>query len=60
MKQYEIYMQCTSPIRLEAEKQISYITDDRPDKIIFLIGNEIVAEFCIEHIVGWRELKEDE
>lgn len=59
MKRYEVYTQYISPIRIEAEKIISYTADDKPSKIKFLIGDETVAEFYAEHIAGWKELEEE-
>lgn len=60
MRQYEVYIQYIPPIRIEAEKAVIHIINGKPIKIRFLLGDKTVAEFYVENIAGWRELKEGE
>ena len=60
MKQYEVYTQYMYPVRVEAEKVLTYSEGDKPIKIKFLVKEYTVAEFYAEHTAGWKELKDDE
>lgn len=60
MSQYEVYIPCTPPIKVEAEKVITYGVVNKPMSIKFLVKDKTIAEFYSEHIAGWKELKEDE
>lgn len=60
MKQYEVYTHYIAPVRIEAEKVITYSEGNKPIKIKFLVKEYTVAEFYSGHIAGWKELKEDE
>ena len=58
MKTYDVWtMNGLVEVKAEGIRRIT--VDDKPIKIYFYIGDEVVAEFYIEHVCGWSERKEE-
>lgn len=57
MRTYDVWtMNGIVEVKADGIRRLS--VDDKPTKIQFFIGDDIVAEFYPEHICGWVELKE--
>lgn len=52
MKIYDVYCQWGA-VTLKAERVERLSTNDKPTKTLFIVGDEIVAEFFCEHTAGW-------
>lgn len=58
MKKYTVWtMYGLVEVKAEGLRRIAI--DDKPIKICFYIGDEVVAEFYTDHICGWVERKEN-
>ena len=58
MKEYTVWtMNGLVEVRAEGIHRITKV--DKPIKIIFYIGDEVVAEFYTERVCGWAERKEE-
>jgi hypothetical protein len=58
MKTYDVWtMNGLVEVKAEGIRRITI--DDKPIKIYFYIGDEVVAEFYTDHICGWTERKEE-
>lgn len=54
MKEYTVWtMNGLVEVRAEGIRRITI--DDKPIRIIFYIGDEVVAEFYTERVCGWAE-----
>jgi len=59
MRTFEVYT-LWGISRVKAERIERHSKNDSPTKILFLVGDEIVAEFYCERVAGWMEVgKED-
>ncbi len=58
MKHFEIYSQW-GMTKINAERIERHSFNDKPSKILFMIGDEIVAEFYCDQIAGWVERESD-
>ena len=57
MKVYDVYYQWgVATVNAERVERLS--TNDKPTKILFIVGDEIVAEFFCENTAGWAERSE--
>lgn len=58
MRTYDVYCAWgVVTVKAEMVKRIS--ENDKPTKILFIVGDEVVAEFYCEHTAGWVERKEE-
>ena len=46
-------------VTVKAEGMRRIVVNNKPIKIYFYIGDEVVAEFYTDHICGWAERKEE-
>lgn len=54
MKVYDVYYQWgVATVNAERVERLS--TNDKPTKILFIVSDEIVAEFFCENTAGWAE-----
>lgn len=58
MRTYDVWT-TNGYVQVKAEEMRRYSVDDKPTKIIFLVDDEVVAEFYTEHMCGWAERKEE-
>lgn len=58
MKTYDVWT-AFGLVAVKAEGIRRITIDDKPIKIYFYIGDEVVAEFYTDHICGWTERKEE-
>ena len=58
MKTYDVWT-AFGVVAVKAEGIRRITIDDKPIKIYFYIGDEVVAEFYTDHICGWTEMKEE-
>ncbi len=58
MKVYDVYYQWgVATVKAERVERLS--TNDKPTKILFFVGDEIVAEFFCENTAGWVDRGEE-
>jgi len=55
MKEYIVYAAGFASIEFKAERIERQTVNDKPTKLLFFIGDEIIAEFYPEQICGWIE-----
>lgn len=57
MKRFDVITKAGA-IAIDAERIERHTFDDKPEKIIFITGDAIVAEFYCDNICGWAERRE--
>lgn len=58
MKRFEVITKAGATA-IDAERIERHTFDDKPEKITFITGDVIVAEFYCENICGWAERREE-
>ena len=58
LKTYQIWTAC-GLVEIRAERIERQSVNDKPTKILFFVGEEIIAEFFTDKIYGWVERKND-